>query len=254
MDAILLAGGVPAPDSALYPYTQGEPKATLMIGDNFMIQWVLDALNQADTIEGIIVVGCEEMQEELTSHKIIGFKPDRNDIILNFSQGADAILEHNPKAESVVVVSSDIPMLTPESVNWVINSSLVSVKDIHYCVIDQTQMEQRVPESARSYVKLRDKNVCGGDLSIINLNLYADRKDFWRKIFQARKSYLHQASLIGFDILIMLLLRRLTFDDVVEKVTRRLDITGQGLICPYPEIGMDVDKPHQLELARRVLS
>lgn len=254
MDAILLAGGVPAPDSALYPYTQGKPKAALKIGDKSMIQWVLDALNQADTIEGIIVVGCEEMQEELTSHKILGFKPDRNDIILNFQQGADAILEHNPKAESVVVVSSDIPMLTPESVNWVINSSLDSVKDIHYCVIDQTQMEKRFPESARSYVKLRDMNVCGGDLSIINLNLYADRKDFWRKIFQARKSYIHQASLIGFDILIMLLLRRLTFDEVVKKVTRRLDITGQGLICPYPEIGMDVDKPHQLELARRVLS
>ncbi|NQS92365.1 MAG: NTP transferase domain-containing protein [Chloroflexi bacterium] len=254
MDAILLAGGVPTPESALYPYTLGKPKAAIKIGDKTMIQWVLDALNQSDTIEGIFVVGCEDMQEELISHKIIGFKPDAGDIILNFQQGADGILEHNPNAKSVAVVSSDIPMLTAESVNWVINSSLKSEKDIYYCVIDQIQMEKRFPESARSYVKLRDMNVCGGDLSIMSLDLYADRKDFWRKIFQARKSYLHQASLIGFDILLLLLLRRLTFDDVVKKVTRRLDITGQGLICPYPELGMDVDKPHQLEFARRELS
>ena len=115
-------------------------------------------------------------------------------------------------------------------------------------------MEKRFPDSARSYVKLQDMNVCGGDLAVINLDLYKSREDFWRKIFEARKSYLHQARLIGFDILILLLLRRLTFNDAVERVTRRLDITGKGLICPYPEIAMDIDKPHQLEIARRELT
>ena len=40
MDAILLAGGVPAPDSPLYPYTKGKNKATLEIGGKPMLQWV----------------------------------------------------------------------------------------------------------------------------------------------------------------------------------------------------------------------
>ena len=114
-------------------------------------------------------------------------------------------------------------------------------------------MEESFPNSARSYVKLRDMNVCGGDLAIINLDLYKSREDFWRKIFEARKSYLKQARLIGLDILLLLLLRRLTLTETVEKVTHRLSITGQGLICPYPEIAMDIDKPHQLEIAREKL-
>ena len=97
-------------------------------------------------------------------------------------------------------------------------------------------------------------NVCGGDLSVINLELYKSRKDFWRKIFNARKSYFRQARLIGFDVLFLLLLRRLTLESTVQKVTHRLDITGEALNCPYPEIGMDIDKPHQLEIARKVLS
>lgn len=254
MDAILLAGGVPAPGSPLYPYTEGKNKATLEIGGKPMLQWVLAALEKADTIDSIVIVGCEDMQEELNSSKIISFQPATDDIILNFQRGADAILEHNPRSDCVAVVSSDIPFITPEGINWIINTSLKSKEDIYYCVIDQRQMEKRFPDSGRSYIKLRDMNVCGGDLSIINLGLYKSREDFWRKIFQARKSYLHQAALIGFDILILLLLRRLTFNDLVKKVTRRLKITGQGLICPYAELGMDIDKPHQLEFARKELS
>jgi len=254
MDAIVLAGGVPGPDSPLYSATKGAAKAILEIGGKYMIQWVLDALDQADSIDGIVIVGCEDKQAEIHSKKIITFKPATDDIILNFRSGAEAVLENNPEGKSVAVVSSDIPLISPEIVNWVINSSLDTNDDLYYCVVEQSQMENRFPNSARSYVKLQDMNVCGGDLAVINLDLYKDREDFWRKIVEARKSYLHQARLIGFDILILLLLQRLTFADTVERVTRRLDISGQGLICPYPEIAMDIDKPHQLEIARRELT
>jgi hypothetical protein len=215
---------------------------------------VLDALEESQTIESIVVVGAEDMNESLRSTKILDFRPATEDIIRNFQVGADALLSHKPDAERVALVSCDIPMLTPESVDWVVNTCQESDKDLCYSVIEQTQMEKRFPDSARSYVKLRDMNVCGGDLIVIKLDLYKSRKDFWRKIFEARKSYLHQARLVGFDILLLLLLRRLTLEDAVDKITRRLNITGRGLNCPYPEIGMDVDKPHQLEIARRELS
>jgi len=45
-----------------------------------------------------------------------------------------------------------------------------------------------------------------------------------------------------------LLFRRLTINDAVRRVARRLDITGRAVVCPYAEVGMDVDKPHQLEM------
>jgi GTP:adenosylcobinamide-phosphate guanylyltransferase len=254
MDAILLAGGVPAPDSPLYPYTQGKPKAALEIGGKLMIQWVLDALEESHSIDGIVVVGAEELQGDIQSTKIFSHSPAESDILINFQRGADAVLTQNPSAKMVAVVSSDIPFVTPEGIEWVITSSQQTDKDLYYCVIEQSRMEEKFPESARSYVKLKDMNVCGGDLSVINLDLYQTRQDFWRRIFQARKSALRQAALIGFDILILLLLRQLTLDDTIKKVTKRLGISGQGLVCPYPGIGMDIDKPHQLELALKELS
>ncbi len=254
MDAVLLAGGLPGPDSPLYPHTQGKPKAALQIGSKSMIQWVLDALEDSPSIENIVVVGVEEMRDELRSTKILKICHDSGDMINNLQTGAGAILDHNSDAQRVALISSDIPLLTPESVEWVVRTAQDSDEDLYYCVIQQSRMEKRFPESARSYVKLRDMNVCGGDFSVIKLDLYRDRKDLWQKLFEARKSIFRQANLIGFDILFLLLLRLLTLDDAVKKVTNRLDITGRGLICPYPEIGMDVDKPHQLEIARKELS
>jgi hypothetical protein len=115
-------------------------------------------------------------------------------------------------------------------------------------------MEGKYPGSSRSFTRLKDINVCGGDLGVIKLDLYTKKKDFWREISRARKSVLRMAALIGIDILLLLLLRRLTLDDAVNRVTRRLNITGKGLLCPYAEIGMDIDKPYQLELAQRELS
>lgn len=254
MDAILLAGGVPTPDSPLYAETGGKPKAALRIGKKTMIQWVLDALEESSSIDSIVIVGVEDMRDDCRSTKVLDFCPAGEDIIRNFQLGADALLAHKPTAERVAMVSCDIPMLTPEGVDWVVQTSLETNDDLYYTVIEQSRMEKRFPDSARSYVKLRDMNVCGGDLSVIKLDLYKTRKDFWRKVFDARKTHLRQARLIGFDVLLLLLLRRLTLEDAIQKVTRRLEITGQGLNCPYPEIGMDIDKPHQLEIARRELS
>ena len=253
MDAILLAGGVPSPDSPLYPDTQGKPKATLDIGGKPMIQWVLEALEQASSIEKVVVVGCEDFGAKFRFSKPLLFVPAGGDLLTNFQRGADLILKKNPAADTVTVVSSDIPLLTPESIDWVVNTSLDSDNDLYYCAIDQIVMETRFPDSERSYVKLKDINVCGGDLAIVKLSLYTTNSEFWGKLFQVRKSIFQQAALIGIDILLLLALRRLTFNEIVPRVTRRLKITGQGLICPYAEIGMDIDKPYQLEIARREL-
>jgi hypothetical protein len=47
-----------------------------------------------------------------------------------------------------------------------------------------------------------------------------------------------------------MLLRLITLDDAVKKVTSRLNLTGSAIVSPFAEMAMDVDKPHQLELIR----
>ncbi len=60
--------------------------------------------------------------------------------------------------------------------------------------------------------------------------------------------------MIGMDIIFKFIFRQLTIDDVIKRVADKLGLKGRAIVCPYPEIGMDVDKPHQLEIMRADLA
>jgi hypothetical protein len=115
-------------------------------------------------------------------------------------------------------------------------------------------MEERYPTSKRSYTRLKDHEVCGGDMNVMATRMVTSNTDIWDKLVAARKNPFKQAALIGFDTLFLLLIRAITLDRAAELVTKRLKITGRAILCPYAEVGMDVDKPHQLEIVRQDLA
>ena len=45
-----------------------------------------------------------------------------------------------------------------------------------------------------------------------------------------------------------MLTRRLSLEDAVPRVEKQLGIRGRAILCPYAELAMDVDKPHQFEI------
>jgi molybdopterin-guanine dinucleotide biosynthesis protein A len=254
MDAFVIAGGVSQPGEPLYPYTAGSIKALLDISGKPMIQWVLDALEHAKLIDRVIIVGMQP-QADLHCAKLWGYLPDHGSILENIRAGVKKVCELNPTAEFVAVVSSDIPTICPEHVDWVVQSALqIYDGDIFYNVITREVMEKRFPGSNRSFISLQDMDVCGGDLNIVRTSAVSGNDDVWIKIIEARKNALKQAALIGFDTLFLLLLHRLTLKSAVARISRRIKLVGQALVCPYAEIGMDVDKPHQLAIVRADIS
>ena len=48
--------------------------------------------------------------------------------------------------------------------------------------------------------------------------------------------------------------RLLTLEKAETIVSKRLSIKGRVIVCPYAEVGMDVDKPHQLAIMRADLA
>ena len=138
-------------------------------------------------------------------------------------------------------------------VDWVVNKSKESDDDIYYNVITRQVMEKRFPGSNRTYTHLKDMDLSGGDMNVARIKLVLDKSEnnLWEQIANSRKSPLKQAALIGYDTLFLLLFRSLTLEKAIEKISKKLDIRGRALICPYAEVGMDIDKPHQLELMRK---
>jgi len=252
MDAVVTAGGIPRPDELLYPYTQGMPKALLDIGGKPMIQWVLDALGAAKKVDNVVLIGLTE-DSGVSCNKPITFIPNRITMIENILGGIHKVMEVNPSATRVLMVSSDIPGITAEMVDWEIETTLRPEADICYTVATRRVIEARYPTSRRTFVRLKDMEVCGGDMNVVRASVASTNMDIWKKLIEARKNPLKQAAILGLDTLLLVLLRTVTLDQAVSRVATRLHLTGRAIVTPYAEMAMDVDKPHQLEMMRAEL-
>jgi hypothetical protein len=252
-DALVTAGGVPKPGESLYEYSQGRSKALIDVSGKPMLQWVLDALSGAKSIGGVVIVGLDE-SSGLTCTKPLSYLPNQGGMLDNIRGGARKIAELNPGAEYTLIVSSDIPTITAEMVDWACAQIRPGADDVIYNVINREAMEARFPNSKRTFTKLKGMQVCGGDMNPASVPLILSHTGPWEKIADARKSPLKLASLVGFDTLLLFLLRALTIDQAAARVSKNMGLRARGVICPYPEIGMDVDKVHHLEIVRRTLA
>jgi GTP:adenosylcobinamide-phosphate guanylyltransferase len=247
MYAIVTAGGIPQPGEPLYDYTLGKSKALLAVAGKPMVQWVLDALGAASMVEGVIVIGLSA-DEGVSCTKPLSFIPNQGEMLSNILTGLKEVQKVAPAASHALIVSSDIPALTPESVDWVANTALQTDHDAYYNVIERQVMEKRFPGSKRTYTRLKGAEVCGGDMNVARTNLATGKDELWQRIIDSRKNAFKQASLLGFDLLFLLLIRQVTIEQAEKKVSQRIGLKGKVLRCPYAEVGMDIDKPHQLEI------
>jgi GTP:adenosylcobinamide-phosphate guanylyltransferase len=252
MDVLILAGGIPGPDDPLFPFTEGKPKALVDLAGKPMGQWVLDAVSGAKLTEHVVVVG---LDEDCGFHcaKPLHFISDQGGILDNAMPGMRRIQEISPKAEHALVLPGDTPAITSKMIDWRIEQAQGSDIDIDFAAIERDVMETRYPGSSRSYIRLKDVEVCGADMHVVRPSLVR-RVELWERLIGARKSIFKQAALIGLDTLFFLLTRSMTLRGAEKLVSKRLGVVGRATLSPYAEIGMDVDKPFQLEIMRQDLS
>lgn len=253
MDAIVTAGGIPRPEDPLYRYSHGDSKALIDMAGKPMVQWVLDALSDARQVNNVIVVGLSP-KSGVTCKKPLYFVSNQGRMLANIVAGVNKALELDKKSKYVLIASSDIPTLKSQMVDWLIETCMETKDDLYYGICPRDVMEARFPDSKRTYTKLKDMELCGSDINIAHVRMATEHLDMWETLIGSRKSPLKQASIIGLDTLLQVLTRRITLDELVEKVCRRIGITGRAIRWQSAEPCMDVDKPHQLELLRADLT
>jgi GTP:adenosylcobinamide-phosphate guanylyltransferase len=253
MDAIVTAGGIPQPKDPLYPYSNGSSKALIDVAGKPMIQWVLDALGNSKKVDNVIIIGLSA-KSGLTCKKPLHYVSNQGRMLSNIVAGVNKSLELNKKNEYVLIVSSDIPTLKGEMVDWLVDTAMQTKDDIYYGVCPQEVMEKRFPTSKRTYTHLSDMDVCGADVNIIHVNQVTQHLDTWEALIGNRKSPLRQAAVIGLDTLYQLWRRKFTLKQLEQRASERIGMKGRAIIWQHAEPCMDVDKPHQLELMRADLS
>ena len=253
MNAIVTAGGIPQPGDPLYAYSNGDSKALIDVAGKPMVQWVLDALGESKMVDQVILIGLSA-KSGLTCKKPIHYISNQGRMLANIVVGVNKSLELNPKGEYVLIVSSDIPALKGDMVDWLVKTSMQTKEDIYYGVCPRDVMESRFPTSKRTYTKLKDVEVCGADINIVHVSMATEHLDTWEQLIGNRKSPVRQAAIIGLGTAIKYLTGQYNLQDLVQAVTRRIGITGRAIVWDHAEPCMDVDKPHQLEIMREDLA
>jgi len=253
MDAIVTAGGIPQPGDPLYSYSNGDSKALIDVAGKPMVQWVLDALGDSKEVDNVIIIGLTP-KSGLTCKKPLHYLSNQGRMLANIVAGVSKSVELNKKTEYVLLVSSDIPAIKGEMVDYLVQTSMQTRDDIYYGVCPRDVMETRYPASHRTYTKLKDMQVCGADINVIHVSMTTDHLDTWEKLIGNRKSPLASAAVIGWDTLFLLFTRQVTLQELVDRASQRIGIKGRIIIWDKAEPCMDVDKPHQLEIMREDLA
>lgn len=253
MNVVVLAGGQLTSDDPLFNISPYGHRSLIDIHGKPMVQWVIDALSQSDLVGALYIIGLSE-QVGLKSEKPCVYLPDEGGIFENIHAGVVRSAQDYPEITKVMLASADIPSITSEMVDWLIGQVEAQPdKQLYYNVILQKVMETRFPASARSYVQFKDVAVCGGDLNAVDVDLFTKERSIWKRLAATRKHPLQQARLLGVDTLLLVALRMISLEGAVKKICRKLDISATALVCPFAEMGMDADKPHQLALLSKTL-
>lgn len=244
-DAIILAGR--SNDGAFREVSPAPLEALVEIAGRPMVSYVVEALRGARGVGRVVVVGpCRHLQGQVEGAEVA---ESGATLAENIERGFRALQPTGP----VLVASSDIPFLTPAVVEDLLASCAERPAAICYPVVERSVCLARYPDARRTFVTLREGAFTGGNLFLVDPAFLPQLLDLVGRFYAARKSPLRLASLLGWRTVARFLLKRSSIEEL-EGVCRRLaGAEGRAVICGHPEVGMDVDKPEDLALARTLL-
>ncbi|HHX51815.1 MAG TPA: NTP transferase domain-containing protein [Clostridia bacterium] len=251
IDAIVLAGS--SKHTLLQENCQVSNEALIPIGNKMMVEYVVEALKGSAGLGRIIIAG--------PVRELAGFYSDEPRISL-VAQGPTQVatllnglemLQPAP-GQRVLVATSDIPLLTTEAIDDFLEYCSSKERDLFYPIVPKEVNEKYYPGVKRTYIPLKDGVFTGGNLFLVNTSVVRRCAAKAEELVRLRKSPFGLSRQIGIVFILKFLLRLLSLREVEIKFSNLLGIKGEGVISRYPEVGIDVDKPSDLALVRRILA
>jgi molybdopterin-guanine dinucleotide biosynthesis protein A len=247
VDVIVLAG-----EKKDISNSSGEEKinkAFYKIKDKYMIEYVVEALRNSGSIDRITVVGPKDKLEPVIGGIVDNVIEGTGSIVSNILLA----LECFPGEKNILVVTSDIPMITREAIEDFIERCREKDVDLCYSIVDKKINDQKYPGIRRTYARLWEGQFTGGNVFYFDPAIKDKCKDFVEEMLEYRKSPAKMAGVLGFVFLLRLALGILTINAIERKFKSLLGIRGAAIISPYPEISNDVDRLSDLEFIERYM-
>lgn len=245
VDAIVLAGA--RNDGRLQHSSPALHEALITINGSVMVDYVLAALRGCPAVDRILMVGPDALRSHVTTPGVEFAACSGASMIESIRIG----VENLASQRKVLLVTSDIPLISTEAISDFLERCQSGHADIYYPVVQKEVSERRFPGARRTYVRLREGVFTGGNLVLLEPDIVHSCHHLIEQAIAMRKQPLQLARLLGGRFFLKLLVNRLSVHEIEARVERILGFRGVAVITPYPEVGIDVDKPSDLELVER---
>lgn len=244
---VVLAGG---PHDELAARTPGAPnKAFVEIAGVTLVERTLRALRAAPSVGRIIAVAPPQMHGSAALALADECRPDGERIRDSLRSG----LEGLPLDEEILVSTSDLPVLTVESVEDYIARAREKNADLTYGCLEKRTHLAKYPQVPHTWAPLRDGTYCGTGFITIRPRAFPSLERFIEQLGQARKNPLHLARLFGFRVLLRFAIRRLSIAQAEARASYVIGAPVRAVISPYAEIGVNVDRLSDIDLAEALV-
>ena len=232
-------------------------KALVPVSGREMLLRVLDALAEAAEtgerfLAGPAVTSVKqnpELSDLVDSGQVKWFPPQATP-----STSAFNVLESLPHDTPALVTTADHALLTAEMVDHFCSEARNSGCDVVAAVARHELIAQAVPGTRRTVTRLRDGGYCGCNLFAFLTPQSRKAADFWRKVEKERKKPLRIIRIMGWLTVVRYLLGRLTLDQALGQLSRRMGLRAGVVRMPFAEAAIDVDKREDLLLVESILT
>ena len=231
IDAVILAAS--ENNDKLKQY-EAEYEALIELEGIPMVKYVIEAVNNSQLINKVAMIG-----PVLSDHDIIFSSSESVSIIGNVKEGVGRL----DVQDYILIITSDIPLITFEMIDDFINRCLQYGEDIYYPIVPRKVMKKEFPGNQKTYIRTSQGFFTGGNFILIkrenieNLSIKAE------KFITYRKKPWKILKLLGIQFLIKYFFRSLSVKAIEKRMTSILGCKSKAIVINDAEAGMDIDKP-----------
>lgn len=240
---IVLAGGERGP---LYDTTGFEEKALIPIHGKPMVSWVIDSFRASDRVDQIVVVGSSnldtlESMQYVRKRVFEGMSLIQN-LLLAVTYVKHRLYQGISNHGGYVISFCDAVFLTPEIINNTLAQIEAADADIVLHYVERETYELAGIPAKRTYIPVGGKHYTGTTIYYIRrFSKVLSALPMLGRLRQLRKDPQAMLETLGCP--------EGTLADVEQALGQLLKVKLRILTSTAPELGMDVDKPADLDLA-----
>jgi CTP:molybdopterin cytidylyltransferase MocA len=232
-------------------------KAMIAVDGTPMVLRVLKALDAAQWVGARMLSGParEQLQDSpeldsLIQAAVIEWCEPRATPSTSAFQAMQGIPDANP----VLVTTADHPLLSATIIDEFCAQSMARRVDVTVGLAPYALVKQGFPEMKKTVLRFRDGNYCGSNLFAFLTSRGRRMADYWRRVEDQRKSPLNIIRLLGWGAVIRYLLGRLTLENALAALSRRMDLRLDAVILPYAEAAVDIDSIADHDIVQKKLA